>query len=352
MTGGRRPGSRQRRCFKPHRLPPSPWPLSPDRRRALELLASCPREVHTLMLAPRLLEEDLKMNATPIIKSIEEFIAAVRKDSSDWDPNEPKWFRGEPKSNTSLVPTLYRKGLAQHENALLQTFRARASGYHDVVPIREHTDQWLFLARHAGLPTRLLDWSESALIGLYFALKQDSPVVWMLNPLALNDLSYGQPSAVREFPLVWHDPDPNWDPKRVGRRIWSRARPRKVNPAFENLRGAWENDVPGVLLPVAIHPTYVHSRLRSQRSCFTIHGKSKSGLNTLVPRSMLRGYVVDLASRRCMINELALLGITDSVVFPDLDGLASELEGRFLYSTTPGGGPTHLLAAPDSQEPE
>jgi hypothetical protein len=31
-----------------------------------------------------------------------------------------------------------------------------------------------------------------------------------------------------------------------------------------------------------------------------------------------------------MINELALLGITDSVVFPDLDGLAAELKERFL----------------------
>ena len=249
---------------------------------------------------------------TRVIKSIEEFIAVVRGDSSAWNPTEPKWFRGEPQSATALVPTLYRRKRSQHENALLQTFRARASGYHDVVPIREHTDQWLFLARHAGLPTRLLDWSESALIGLYFALKEDNPVIWMLNPLELNELSYASPSPVREFPLVWHNP-------AGGAR----------NPAFENLRGAWENDGPGVPLPLAIHPTYVHPRLRSQRSCFTIHGKRKSGLDTLVPRSILWRYVVDPASRQSMINELALLGITDSVVFPDLDGLATELKEKF-----------------------
>jgi hypothetical protein len=191
-------------------------------------------------------------------------------------------------------------------------FRARASGYHDVVPIREHTDQWLFLARHAGLPTRLLDWSESALIALYFALKEDSPIIWMLNPLELNQLSY-HPSLgqVHEFPLVWHDPR------------------GALNPAFENLRGAWENDTRGVDLPLAIHPTYVHPRLRSQRSCFTIHGKRKGGLDQLVPQSILRRYVVDPASRQSMINELTLLGVTDSVVFPDLDGLAAELKERF-----------------------
>jgi FRG domain len=41
-----------------------------------------------------------------------------------------------------------------------------------------------------NLPTRLLDWSEGALIALHFALKECKPVVWMLNPLDLNDLSY------------------------------------------------------------------------------------------------------------------------------------------------------------------
>jgi hypothetical protein len=122
-----------------------------------------------------------------VVRSIEDFIGAIRTDSSSWHHKEPKWFRGEPKSDKPLLPTLYRESLARHENALLQMFRARASGYHDNgVPDREKTDQWLFLARHAGLPTRLLDWTEGALIGLHFALKEDDPVVWMLNPLELN----------------------------------------------------------------------------------------------------------------------------------------------------------------------
>jgi FRG domain len=254
--------------------------------------------------------EHREMNGQRAIKSIADFIEAVREDSSSWNLRE--WFRGEPESGTALVPTLYRGRFAQHENALLQMFRARASAYHDVVPIREHTDQWLFLARHAGVPTRLLDWSESALIALHFALKEDNPVIWMLNPLELNELSHTSSSQIREFPLVWHNPG-------LG-----------LNPAFENLRGAWENDGPGVKLPLAIHPTYVHPRLRSQRACFTIHGKDKRGINSLVTcASILRRYVVEPNARQSMINELTLLGITRSVVFPDLDGLAAELKERF-----------------------
>jgi hypothetical protein len=112
-------------------------------------------------------------------------------------------------------------------------------------------------------------------------------------------------------------------------KFFSHVSRRALNPAFENLGGAWENDTRGAQLPVAIHPTYVHPRLRSQRSCFTIHGKRKDGLDKLVPQSILRCCIVDAASRQSMIDDLALLGITESVVFPDLDGLAAELKERF-----------------------
>jgi hypothetical protein len=195
-------------------------------------------------------------------------------------------------------------------------FRARASGYHDVVPIREHTDQWLFLARHAGLPTRLLDWSEGALVALHFALKEDKkkPVVWMLNPFELNNLSYTMPAGPSfEFPLPWYEPKaPN------------------VNPAFENIGGAWVHDSRGVDLPVAIHPTYVHPRLRGQRACFTVQGKLKEGLNSIVSGDrILRRYVIDPGARQAMRDDLVLLGISESVVFPELDGLATELQQRF-----------------------
>ena len=252
-----------------------------------------------------------------MINSVEKFITAVRTDSSQWPIEQPRWFRGEPESDTALVPSLYRGPWAAHENQLLQTFRVRAPGFSEQVPDRKKTDQWLFLAQHVGLPTRLLDWSEGALIGLYFALKEKKPVVWMLNPLHLNHFAAGAPASqdpndLREFPLPWFRPEP----------------PR-VNIACENIRGAWEENGPGVSLPVAVHPTYVHGRLRAQRGCFTVQGKRKEGLHLLVPNSILKRYQVDPASRDSMLQELLMLGVTESVAFPDLDGLARELKTRF-----------------------
>lgn len=255
-----------------------------------------------------------------MIRSVEEFVVVVREDSAPWPLEQPRWFRGEPVSDKPLLPSLYRRANgAARENQLLQTFRARAAAFApDGLPDREKIDEWLFLAQHVGLPTRLLDWSESALIGLYFALKSEAPIVWMLNPHHLNHFAWGCPPGAdpndrREFPLAWHRPDPP-----------------AMNPAAENVCGAWEEDVPGVALPVAVHPSYVHSRLRAQRGCFTIHGKRKEGIQSLVPATVLKRYEVDPTCRPDMMRDLSTMGITEAVAYPDLDGLARDLRQRFL----------------------
>ena len=243
------------------------------------------------------------------IRSIEEFIARIRNDRAGWSY---PWFRGEPKGDTPLVPKLYRPepaGRTRDENKLLQFFRMKAPIFAaGSFPDRNATDQWLFLAQHVGLPTRLLDWTESALVALHFALLEQEPVVWMLNPIELNHLSVSaeQESTGSEFPLTWFHPA------------------NGINIGSVNIRGAWENDGPGVSLPVAVQPTNIHPRMSVQRSCFTVQGKDKSSLADQVPQH-LRRYEVDPAVLQEMREDLRVLGISHSTVFPDLDGLAREL---------------------------
>ena len=51
---------------------------------------------------------------------------------------------------------------------LIKRFKQNAFQFLDLVPKDEW--EWIFLMQHYRVPTRLLDWTESPLIGLYFAV--------------------------------------------------------------------------------------------------------------------------------------------------------------------------------------
>ncbi|MGD0547872.1 MAG: FRG domain-containing protein [Terracidiphilus sp.] len=100
------------------------------------------------------------------------------------------WFRGHANHSWHLEPSLARSGKLVAELQLMKQFKQNAFQFLDVPPQDEH--EWIFLMQHYAIPTRLLDWTENPLIGLYFAV-QDFPgskkppaALWCLYPQELN----------------------------------------------------------------------------------------------------------------------------------------------------------------------
>jgi hypothetical protein len=81
--------------------------------------------------------------------------------------NEDVLFRGQAE-DWPLVPAVARPNRGD-ERRNLEEFRREALPYLTVHP--QNTWQWLALAQHSGVPTRLLDWTTNPLVALWFAVR-------------------------------------------------------------------------------------------------------------------------------------------------------------------------------------
>ncbi len=139
------------------------------------------------------------------VQSLSGFVECVQKLRDNWPRHEHKelWFRGESyahqEQGTFLHPVLYRPPKAKPLKPIDDLLIKEAELYDDFMRCavqisdgRAEGEDWdwdaYFLMRHHSAPTRLLDWSDGALIALHFAVQrheddnQNDAVVYVLEP--------------------------------------------------------------------------------------------------------------------------------------------------------------------------
>jgi len=256
--------------------------------------------------------------------SVSEFlkiVEEVRRAHFHFKPKEVwgPWFRGHQKAHWGLSPKLYRGGydafdkLSVVENEIREEFIVRAHSLSNEIPSNANKWEWYSLMQHHGAPTRLLDWTDGSLLGLYFAVKDNPGIydaaVWMLDPYKLNE-------AIIHVDAV------------IAPGVCSAKDNLLVDP--------WLPDdfKKGTKLrrsPVAIIPAHIARRISSQRSCFTIHGADKDGLEKLstLRRPCLVKIVIPGRNVQEIQKELEAGGIDEATIFPDLDGLGRCVSARW-----------------------
>jgi FRG domain len=241
----------------------------------------------------------------------------------------PLWFRGAGLAVHDLVPSLYRHpGLSRQdefealEKQLLGRFRQRSIPYHT----RNLADYWeaIFFMQHYGVPTRLLDWTENPLTALHFAL-MTAPLVAGLNSGA--PVRYARQAAVWVLdPYLWN--------RSALARISYDGGPFTPGDADLRVYSAETTALPTDSFPVALYGAHNSARIVAQQGVFVTFGAKRVPMQALVrqgrfPRKALSRIVVQgsqiLEMRKSLLNQ----GITESTVFPDLDGLAREIKRHF-----------------------
>jgi FRG domain len=213
-------------------------------------------------------------------------------------------FRGRPVASEDLTTSLARLGADTRaiERPLLRHFRKYAA--RDAVPV-DSTWNWLALAQHHGLPTRLLDWTYSPYVALHFATARartfdEDGAVWMVDYVRAHELA---PRKLRE----------QLEPEAAN--VFTTEMIAAVASDFAELDGLGDDFV------VFVEPPSFDERIVNQYALFSL---SDVPLDPWLEKhpDLTRKLVIPAELKWEVRDKLDQANITERVLFPGLDGLS------------------------------
>ena len=222
-------------------------------------------------------------------------------------------FRGAPRTSHGLETSLQTGGLEGHEQHLLTSFRKYA------VERAVHGDwvwNWLSLAKHHGLPTRLLDWTYSPYVAMHFAtfnirdFDQDG-AIWCVDYRETNELL---PKPLRK---ILDTEDAN---------IFTTEMLTRVATTLQEFDSLTHDD-----FVLFFEPPSLDERIVNQFALFSLPSSAKVSLEELLRRreAAFRRVIIPAVLKWEVRDKLDQANITERVLFPGLDGLSQWLKRYF-----------------------
>ena len=228
----------------------------------------------------------------------------------------PYVFRGVCDASSNLSTSLMRLGagyedMAKLEGHMLRNFRKYAH-LETRAEIGRSVWNWLALAQHHGLQTRLLDWAYSPLVAMHFATDDVrtfgcAGAIWAFNHRKASSLL---PDGLRE------------QAEAAGSDVFTADMLDKVADTLENFDKLSRTE-----FVVFLEPPSLDARIVNQFALFSAMNHPAKGLEELLEHNpeLAKKIIVPAELKWEVRDKLDQAGITERMLYPGLDGLSQWL---------------------------